>query len=113
MKINVTEVRAQLNQENRELTDGMSKVYELTPDLEKFITNLDLRGQAYDACKEHFMNVSEPLVQAINCMLEAKYNGNSKYLNAINAYLSGLGKVDLEVLQSSKENLASQVAKLV
>ena len=112
MKINVTEVRAQLIQENRELTDGLSKVYELTPDLEKFITNLDLRGQAYDACKEHFMNVSEPLVQAINCMLEAKYNGNSKYLNAINAYLSGLGKVDLEVLQSSKENLASQVAKL-
>lgn len=112
MKINVTEVREQLNQENRELTEGMSKVYELKPDLDKFINNLDLRGQAYDACKDHFMHVSEPLVQAINCLLEAKYNGNSQYLNALNTCLSGLGKVDLDSLHSSKENLASQVAKL-
>lgn len=112
MKIDVGTVQQQLNSENNELSNSMQSTYELLPDILEFIQDTQLLGMAYNQFKGHMVDVTQSLIKAICCMLESKIGGNTKYLSALNQYLSGMGKVDLDELISKKQNMETSVENL-
>ena len=112
MKIDVGTVQQQLNSENNELSNSMQSTYEVLPGILEFIGDKQLLGMAYNQFKGHMVDVTQSLVKAICCMLESKIGGNTKYLSALNQYLSGMGKVDLDELMSRKQNMETRVENL-
>lgn len=108
MKIDVDMVQQELENENRELTVSMQSSYEIGPDILEFTSSKQLSGEAYKNLKDHMLYVTQSLVRAICCMIESKISGNTKYLSAVNQYLSGMGKLDLDQLMNSKNQIETQ-----
>ena len=108
MKIDVDMVQQELENENRELTVSMQSSYEIRPDILEFTSSKQLSGEAYKNLKDHMLYVTQSLVRAICCMIESKISGNTKYLSAVNQYLSGTGKLDLDQLMNSKNQIETQ-----
>lgn len=112
MKINVNEVRRQLNNENVQVKSAMSSVSDITPAITEYTGTPLLKGMTYESFCEMFDSVTNPLIKAILCMLEAKYEGNTTYLRVLDANLSGMGKVDDSNLRNSVEYVDKKIQDL-
>ena len=112
MKINVIQVLQQLAYEEQQLTNAMNGVDGLVPSTNEFIESEQLKSNAYSRVNDMFTTVTIPLIQGVLCMIEAKYEGNNKYLTELRTHLAGMGKVDLDNLQNSVTNMTSQIAAL-
>ena len=112
MKINVDEVRTQLSSENTQISTAMSSTYEMAPALDEYMGNSMLQGETYDSFCDMFNSVTKPLIKAILCMLEAKYEGNAMYSRALEQNLAGMGKVNDSVLRNVVEVTEKKITDL-
>ena len=112
MKINVNEVQTQLSSENGQIQEAMTSTYDLTSTINQYTGNTMLQGATYNGFCDMFNNVTKPLIKAVLCMLEAKYDGNTTYARALEQNLAGMGKVDVDALRSSIETSQSKVSDM-